>query len=339
MEKGKESMQQEHSARPRQGLSWTAAVVGIGMLAASCGREQPNGGQSRRAEPAPIRFSYQNRIGSAIPIIAVEKGIFARHSLKVVPSRFTSGPACAEALYTGAADVGAMGDTTAIIALSRAAPLQLIASHASGEHRHRLIVSAESSLKTVQDLGGKRVAIKKGTSTYGGFLKFLAANEIPPDRITVVNLKPEAMPDALAAGSVEAFAASEPTPSLGEMRGGRQIATFGGMGNTYPIMMLATESFIAERPAELARFVAALQEAERFTQANRGEAVSVIAKSIGMPDDITAKALDRHTIHLNLDAATLDSLRETAAFLKSEGLIEALPELVTAGPLSGEAAK
>lgn len=303
-----------------EGLAWTVILA---FMVCACG-DQPG---EVRPDGAPIRFSYQNRIGSAIPIVAVEKGMFSRHGLYVVPSRFNSGPACAEALYTGAADIGTMGDATAVLALFRKAPLRLITSHASGEHRHRLIVDAEASIKSAADLIGKRIAIKKGTSTYGGFLKFLEAKNISTDRIRVVNLKPETMPDALAAGSIDAFAASEPTPSLGEMRGGREIATFGGLGNTYPVMMLATEKFIAGRADDLERFMAALKEAERFIADNREQAVKLVAESIGLPRDVTERAMERHEFRLNLDASTLNSLQETAEFLRSQGLIDSVPEL------------
>ncbi len=314
--------------------AWTWLVVCITVFSISCSREQDEDNADARSDDSTIRFSYQNRIGSAIPIIAVETGLFARHGLNVAPSRFNSGPACAEALFTGAADIGAMGDTTAILALARNAPLRIVASHASGEHRHRLIVNGDSPFHTIKDLIGKRVAIKKGTSTYGGFLKLLESSDLDPDQFMVINLKPDSMPDALAAGSIDAFAASEPTPSLGEMRGGREIATLGGLGNSYPIMMLASESFLADRPDDLERFLAALEEAERFLQTRPEEALTVISRSIGLPKDVTERALARHSVRLNLDAETMDSLRESAEFLLREGLIDSTPELKAGGPLN-----
>ncbi len=292
----------------------------LALLLCSCG-------QSGKKTDAPIRFAYQNRVGSAIPIIADERGLFAEHGLDVKASRFNSGPACSEALFTAAVDIGAMGDTTSIIAMSRGTPLRIITSHAAGEHRHRLIVAATSSYQSIHDLVGKRIGIKKGTSTYGGFLKFLDANGIARDRIDVVNLKPSMMPEALASGSVEAFAASEPTPSMGEMRGGRQLATFGGLGNTYPIMMLASERLIRERPDDLQKFLAALQAAAEIIEHDRTAAVAIIAKATGLPPDITAKAMDRHSYRLGLEESTLRSLRETAEFLRQQNVIKAVPEL------------
>lgn len=300
-------------------------VLGVVLAAtASCSRE---GRQA--AEPRPLRFAYQNRVGSAIPIIAVEKDLFGRHGVTVESSRFSSGPACAESLYTGAADIGAMGDTTCVLALARRAPLRILTSHASGEHRHRVIVAETSPYESLRDLRGHRIAIKKGTSTYGGFLKFLESKGMTPNAIDVVDLKPHTMPEALAAGSIQAFAASEPTPSLGEMRGGRELATFGGLGNNYPIMMLVAERLVRERPEQIPAFLKALQDAETFLKEHRPEAVELVAAAVGLPPDVTARAMDRHEFRLGVREETLNSLQETARFLRDQDLIEDVPDLRT----------
>ena len=190
----------------------------------------------------PIRFALQNRIGSAIPIVALEKGFFKQQALVIKPLRFSSGPACAEALYSGSADIGTMGDTTAIFATVQHANLKIFASHSTGEHRHRLIVQNTSVYRTLGDLRGKRIGIKKGTSTHGGFLAALAIGNIPRTAITVVDLNPNTMPTALMAGSIDAFAASEPTPSLAELKGGRELITFGGLGNQYPCLLYTSDA-------------------------------------------------------------------------------------------------
>ncbi|MBW1902363.1 MAG: ABC transporter substrate-binding protein, partial [Deltaproteobacteria bacterium] len=60
-------------------------------------------------------FAYQDRVADAISIIAAEKGFFKEQGLSLVLKRFSSGPECMEALASGSADFGTMGDTTAII--------------------------------------------------------------------------------------------------------------------------------------------------------------------------------------------------------------------------------
>ena len=165
------------------------------------------------SERRTVRFAYQDRIADAAAIIAVKKGFFEEEGLILKTSVFTSGPACSEAIVSGAADIGTMGDTTGIIAISNF-PVKIVASHGGGEHRHRIIARNGSGINSISDLKGKRVAIKFGTSTYGGFLLFAEKNNLSLDEMTLIDMKPIDMPAAIAAGSVDAVVASEPSPSL-----------------------------------------------------------------------------------------------------------------------------
>ena len=147
------------------------------------------------SERRTVRLAYQDRIADAATIIAVKKGFFEAEGLILKASVFTSGPACSEAIVSGAADIGTMGDTTGIIAVSNY-QVKIVASHGGGEHRHRIIVRNGSGIKTISDLKGKRVAIKFGTSTYGGFLLFAEKN-LDIDEINLVDMKPIDMPALL----------------------------------------------------------------------------------------------------------------------------------------------
>jgi len=168
----------------------------------------------------PIRFAYQNRIGSAACIIAVDNNLFTKEGLKIESFRFNSGPACAEALYSGSADIATMGDTTAVIAVAKNPGLIIIGSHGKGEHRHRMIVKKNSGIKTLIQIKGKRLAVKKGTSTYGGLLALLSSKGLALSELEIIDLAPSQMAEALISGSIDAFVASEPTPSIAESIGG-----------------------------------------------------------------------------------------------------------------------
>lgn len=302
-------------------LGRAGAVAGLFLVAAGCG--------DRSQEPAhaPIRFAYQDRVADAVSIVAVRQGLFATHGLTVETMRFSSGPACSETLYTGAADVGTMGDTTAVIAVAREAPVRIVASHGGGEHRHRVITAGKSAVSSVSELTGKRVAVKKGTSTYGGWLALLGAHEIDHAEIETVDMRPADMPEALASGSVDAVVASEPTPSLAETMGGRELATLGKLGNQYPILLVMRGEFLRSRTDDAARFLRALAEAADFIQSRPDDAAKVLAEATGLSPEVARRAMGYHTYRLNLDSATLASLAQTADFLKRQGIIDRAPDL------------
>ena len=279
------------------------------------------------SEERAIRFAYQNRIGSAACIVAAERGYFADERLKVEPFRFNSGPACAEALYSGSADIGTMGDATAVITTSRDDRFVIIASHGQGEHRHRLMVTRTAPITTVEDLRGKTVGVKKGTSTHGGFPLLLATRQLDPAEIRILDMKPSEMPDALAAGSIDAFVASEPTPSLAQMRGARELATLGGLGNTYPILVLARRQLLRERPEQIVRFLRALQRAQETIQTDPEATAMLLAQVTGLTPAVACSAMARHRYALILDETVVESLRQTAAFLQTQGTIQSVPDL------------
>jgi aliphatic sulfonates family ABC transporter substrate-binding protein len=281
------------------------------------------------AEQDVIRFAYQDRIGSVIPIIAAKKNFYRNETLKVQSLRFSSGPACAEALFSGAADIGAMGDTTAIIMASRSPRFVIIASHATGEHRHRVMVRKNSQIQSVRDLYGMHIGVKKGTSTYGGLLAALKKNGLSERDIRIIDLSPPIMTDALLAGSLDAFAASEPTPSTAEQKGARELTTLGGLGNQYPILILANRDILKKRKSSVMKILHAMKKASIYVEDHPQESVAIMAKETGLSEATCQKAMEKHVYHLKLDSGIISSLEQTTSFLKRQGIIKDLPDLST----------
>ncbi len=278
---------------------------------------------SSLAFAAPLQFAYQNRIVDALSIIAVEQGFFQAEGLAIVPVFLSSGAATAEALHTGSVDIATMGDTAALTSVSKGKNIRIFMSHGQGEHRHRIMVSAGSSLRDIQQLRGKRIGVKKGTSTHGGLLALFEKNGIDVKDVTVVDLDPDLAVEALFSSTIDAIVASEPTPSLAEGRGARQLATLGGLANSYPVFMLTRKELLNSRAVDMHKFVRALQRAERFMKQNPSKALLVISKKTGLPLAMTKSAVKRHAFSASMDKATRISLQKTADFLLKERRLKA----------------
>ena len=220
-----------------------------------------------------------------------------------------------------------MGDTTALILTAKNPAFIIIASHSTGEHRHRIMVSQDSDIHSLPDLAGKRIGVKKGTSTYGGLLNALNAAGIPLDRIRITDLKPPTMIDALSVGSLDAFAASEPTPSLAEQKGARELTSLGGLGNEYPVLILARKKWVNKKKPLLIQFLRALKDGEHFNRLHPEETVTMMAGETGLKSATVRSVMARHQYRLRMDRSILDSLRQTAAFLEDQGIIKKTPDL------------
>lgn len=286
--------------------------------------------KAEREAPAPssttLSFAYQDRVADAASIIAVAKGFFDQEGLAVKPLVFSSGPACSETLLAGGADIGTMGDTTSIIAVSRA-PVKIIASHGGGDHRHRIIVAVDSPIRSPSDLVGKRLAVKKGTSTYGGLLAWAESVNLDLSTVNITDLRPSDMADALLSGAVDAIVASEPTPSVVEERGGRELSTLGGLGNNYPILLVARSEFLRDHPDAVVRFLRALLRAAAFIEHHPDEAVQIVAAKTGLSSTALRRAMSHHYYRVQVDEITRSSLENTAGFIADQGIITHVPML------------
>ncbi len=306
-----------------------SSLVPLGLLAVllalifGCAKEKPKSGE---APAQKVRFAYQDRVADAASMIAVEKGFFRDEGLEVEPLVFSNGPGCSEALLSGAADIGTMGDTTAVIAVSRS-PVKIIASHGGGENRHRIVVAKDSPLRSPKDLIGKRLAVKRGTSTYGGLLAWAESVNLDLSKVKVTEMRPGDMGDALLSGAVDAIVASEPTPSLVEQRGGRELATLGGLGNSYPILLVARDEYLSAQPEAVKAFLRAMQRASQFIQDNPEEAAQVVAAKTGLPLEVAKRSMQYHYYSLQLDEQTRASLNMIARFLVEQKILEAEPDL------------
>jgi sulfonate transport system substrate-binding protein len=315
MNRNKETMKKPRSS----GLFVLSVVLMTVFGTTSCSQDQMGD-----RKPV-ITFAYQDRVADAASIIAVKKGFFSAEGLKVKPMFFSSGPACAEALTYGNADFGTMGDTTAIITTSKGSGFTIIASHGGGEQRHRLMVTQNSQIKTLQDLEGKRIGLKKGTSTHGA-LEFLAHKEGLDLRDEIIDMAPRDQLLALAAGELDGIVASEPTPSLAEVNGfGLELTTMAGLGNTYPIMLLVNRKFATNHPELVDKMIKALSKATTFIAERPEEAVSILATQSGLNPVVIRKAMTYHHYGISLDDAVLDSLSVTAKFLEKIGKINRIP--------------
>lgn len=298
------------------------ALVALLALLSGCAERGP---APPPATGPTVRFAYQDRVADAASIIAVERGFFRDEGLDVKPLVFSSGPACSETLLSGGADIGTMGDTTAVIAVARS-PVTIIASHGGGEHRHRIVVAGNSAIRSPGDLIGRRLAVKKGTSTYGGLLAWAGAVDLDLTRVKVTEMRPEDMGDALISGAVDAIVASEPTPSIVEERGGRELATLGGLGNTYPILLVGRSEFLASEPDTATAFLRAMRRAAQFIHDHPDQAADIIAAKSGLSREVAARAMAHHYYTLQLDQNTRASLDEIAAFLLAQAMLDEAPD-------------
>ena len=176
------------------------------------------------------------------------------------------------------------------------------------------------------DLEGKKLGIKLGTSTHGGLMLFAKKHGLDLKK-ELIDMPPSLQLTALGTGELDAIVASEPTPSMAVQRGfGHELATLGGLGNTYPLVILANRNFANTRPDDVKSFLKAISRATRFINNNPGEATAILSRVSGLGNEVITSALGRHSFNNRMSQQTTNSLKSTARFLKARNTISRLPD-------------
>ena len=276
----------------------------------------------------PLVMALQDRVVDAVVIVAIEKKFFEEQGVDIAPKRFTSGPATSEALIFGDADIATMGDTAGLIAISKYCPkIQILTALGGGEKRHGIVVANDSNVSSLSSLIGKKIAVKKGTSTHGGVMLKAKAEGINLDK-EMMDLEPSLMASALMAKEVDAVIASEPTPSVLIEKGiGKRIMTLDGVGNTYPLLLMVKEASFKAHASQMSGVFKALEKAAQFINEHPDESAQIVSKFSKLSVSASKEAMAYHFYKIGIDETTKTSLVKMAEFLYDSKKLSALPDL------------
>jgi len=251
-------------------------------------------GQVRaQASVKEIRIGYQK---TGVLVIARQQAVlekrFAGRQIGIKWIEFTSGPPLLEAMSTGSVDLGAVGDTPPIFAQAANANIVYVAGSPI-TNGQGILVPANSSIRTIADLRGKRIGFAKGTSAHNVLIATLEKAGLSYEDITPVYLSPPDAGPAFANGSIEAWAIWDPYFAIGEKRQNGRILI-----NAYEVaktnsFYLANRDFANTHVRETRDVIDGLAEAARWAEAHRADVASALAAVTGVPLEVQVVAADR----------------------------------------------
>jgi sulfonate transport system substrate-binding protein len=240
-----------------------------------------------------IRIGYQK---TGVLVIARQQAVlekrFAGRQIGIKWIEFTSGPPLLEAMSTGSVDLGAVGDTPPIFAQAANANIVYVAGSPI-TNGQGILVPANSSIRNIADLRGKRIGFAKGTSAHNVLIATLEKAGLSYEDITPVYLSPPDAGPAFANGSIEAWAIWDPYFAIGEKRQNGRILI-----NAYEVaktnsFYLANRDFANTHVRETRDVIDGLAEAARWAEAHRADVASALAAVTGVLLEVQVVAADR----------------------------------------------
>ncbi|MFI5682391.1 aliphatic sulfonate ABC transporter substrate-binding protein [Streptomyces sp. NPDC051636] len=188
----------------------------------------PSGsGADSHPEWKKYTFTIGDNGGDGSQELAKITGVFDNAPYKVKFARFTYGPPLVQAAASGDIDLGSVGDVPPITGAAKEYGFKVVAVNRSlrpTQANENIIVPKGSTLKTLADLKGKKIAVPQGSSAHGLALNALKSVGLGPKDVKLVFLDPAAGATAFHTGKVDAWSIWNPQSAIAVKNGARILA-------------------------------------------------------------------------------------------------------------------
>ncbi len=251
-----------------------------------------------RAEAAEtLRIGYQ-KSSTLIAILKtngeLEKAL-APLDIKVSWHEFSSGLPLLEAINIGSIDFGAdVADTVPVFAQAAGAKLAYVAEETPSAGAQAIVVATGSTIKTVADLKGKKIAVTKGAGSHYLLLAALAKAGLTFKDITPAYLPPADGRTAFVSSNVDGWVAWDPFLTSTIRQSGARVLVDGSDGlASYKRYYLASADYAAKHDDALNVIFGKLIKTGKWVKANPAAAASLLAGLWGI-DTATVEEANSH---------------------------------------------
>ncbi|GFG54924.1 ABC transporter substrate-binding protein [Mycolicibacterium agri] len=308
------------------------AVV-VGLLAGCVSREDSAGAKEAPAtvplsELAGLTLQVGDQKGGTEALLR-SAGALDNLPYKIAFSTFTSGPPQIEAATAGKIDFAITGNTPPIFGAASNAKVKVVSAYDGSGRGDRILVHADSPIREVADLRGKRVAVAKGSSAHGNLLAQLHRVGLSPSDVQLVFLQPADALSAFTQRRADAWAIWDPYTAQAEADiAVRTIAEATGVTNGAGFGIASDEALAdPKRNTALSDLLVRYAKAVRWAKDHPDDWAAKYATEVGLDPKVGAAAQGRS---LRLPTALSDQLigseQELADLFAESGQIAAAPQ-------------
>lgn len=278
----------------------TALVSGAAALAASGSAHAQGSGKT-------LRIGYQ-KYGNFIVLKArgsLEKRL-AAEGVTVQWLEFPGGPQLLEGLNAGAVDIGTVGETPPIFAQAGGVDFVYIGSEPPAPKGEAIVVPADSPIRTVADLRGKRVALNRGSNVHYLLVKALEQAKVGYSEIVPAYLAPADARAAFVQRGVDAWVIWDPYYAAAQTQAKARVLVDGEglVRNTQ--YYLASRKFAAAQPQLVHALLDEVTKVDAWARDNIPAVATQLSPLVGLDTATLELALKRQSYGVQrIDDATL----------------------------------
>jgi NitT/TauT family transport system substrate-binding protein len=309
-------------------LRLAAAVSAATILAIAAGASSTAQGAPRAVAPDKITIAYQFGVGYAPLMIIKQQRLLekAYPGLKVEWKQLASGTPITDGIIKGDIQIGAMGTGPMLVGWARGTNWKVIAPL---DEADLWLMAKDSSIRTIADLRGKRIATPTATSIQAVALRKMAQVKLGNARALDSSLISMDHPDgmqALLSGQIDAHFTSPPYQWQELGRGAHVVGkSYGYFGAHSFLVTVVTQKFYNDYTAFSKRYYVLVKQSIDLLNKKPKVAAGILARE----DTTEASAAQfkswiTRTKSLRFTTRPRGLLR-TAGFMNKIGLLNKVP--------------
>jgi NitT/TauT family transport system substrate-binding protein len=284
----------------------------------------------RPSPPASIKLTLATTpsVYSSLIVVADAKGFFKDAGIDVTLQEYQSDSITMEKLASGEVQMATASDLAFMIQALHVPALGIVASIASAD---TVVVMARKDRRILApfDLKGKKIGV--GLKTTGPYYlsSFFLVNAIPQTSVTLVDISPDKLADALADGMVDAILTRDAYAFEAKKRLGDLAVTWSAQNRQEFYWVLAVKNPASSKET-VKRTLTALKKAEDFILLHEDEARGIVMNRWGYDARFMRQAWYMTKPRLTLDQALVISLEDGAAWKLDAGARQAgaMPDIL-----------
>jgi len=274
------------------------ALSGLAAAACSSSSSSSSGTAAAAASASPgasvnlssVTLNVGDQKGTGAEAVLKAAGLLGTLPFKVNWSDFTSGPPMLEAMASGSVDVGGVGDAPPVFAASGGEGVEIVAARAtpSGD-QDAIVVPKGSSITSIQQLKGKKIAYGSGSSANYHLLTVLSKAGLTTKDVTMVSLQPANALAAFTSGAVDAWDIWPPYVQQVVAQDGARVLAIGPQYGSPYSFQVASKAALANpaKAAAIKVYLATLNKAYTWTAQHTNAWGAAWGVAAGLPASIT----------------------------------------------------
>ena len=257
-------------------LSTISRLVSAGLIAWTCW----GAAMAQTPTPGVLRIGYQK--SSVLITVLKAKGtlepLLAEKGIRLTWHEFSTGLPLLEALNLGNVDFSAdVADTVPVFAQAAGAHLTYVAQEAPSPTAQAIVVRADSSIRQLSDLKGRKVGVTKAAGSHYLLLAALERAGLSFKDIEPAYLSPADGRAAFEKGAIDAWVVWDPFLSAVKVQSQARVLSVSRDTASYRRYYLAADAYAKANPDVLRLIYQELQKTGVWVKKSPKESAALLA--------------------------------------------------------------